>query len=251
MRSRRCGLPGGGGAPEIASNCRQIYIVMAQTRRSFVERVDFITSFGHGEGGDHRQRLGIRTAGPTLVVTDLCLMQPDPDTKELTVVSLHPGVTREQVQANTGWPLRFAATVVEDPTAGRTRARRCCAIYRRAPRGPTAARLRRMSEPRDEPVHHAGDGGALRTRSACAADAALRGSAGPCAGTAPGSSHGWRPTPSRMPAGSSASTSRRCIARRQSRHAGHSAGAGAEREQVTGDGARLSSTGGNQPGRDR
>ncbi len=111
-------LPGGGGAPEIAGNCRQVYIVMSQTRRSFVERVDFVTSFGHGEGGDHRQRLGIHTAGPTLVVTDLCLMQPDPHTKELTVVSLHPGVTREQVLANTGWPLRFAATVVETPPPG-------------------------------------------------------------------------------------------------------------------------------------
>src|SRR4051812_47650838 len=85
-------LPGGGGAPEIASLCRQTYVVMAQTRRSFVERVDFITSFGHGDGGDHRQRLGIRTQGPTLVVTDLCLMRPDRETKELLVVSIHAGV---------------------------------------------------------------------------------------------------------------------------------------------------------------
>src|ERR687884_1706587 len=101
-------LPGAGGAPEIASACGQIFVIMAQSRRSFVEKVDFITSFGHGDGGDHRQRLGIRTQGPTLVVTDLCLMRPDPETKELTVVSLHPGVTRDQVQANTGWQLRFA-----------------------------------------------------------------------------------------------------------------------------------------------
>src|SRR5436190_3265541 len=64
-------LPGGGGAPEIATSCQQVYVVMTQTRRSFVEKVDFITSFGHGAGGDHRQRLGIRTRGPTLVITDL------------------------------------------------------------------------------------------------------------------------------------------------------------------------------------
>jgi len=116
----RVRLPGGGGAPEIASLCGQIYVVMPQTRRSFVERVDFITSFGHGTGGDHRQRLGIRTQGPTLVVTDLCLMRPEPETKELVVVSIHEGVTREQISANTGWPLRFADTVARTPPPDET-----------------------------------------------------------------------------------------------------------------------------------
>ncbi len=108
-------LPGGGGAPEIASSCHQVYVVMAQTVRSFVNKVDFITSFGHGDGGDHRQRLGLQTLGPTLVITDLCIMQPDPETKELIVVALHAGVTREQVQANTGWPVRFAGDVARTP----------------------------------------------------------------------------------------------------------------------------------------
>lgn len=108
-------LPGGGGAPEIASLCRQTYVVMAQSRRTFVERVDFITTFGYGEGGDHRQRLGIRTGGPTLVITDLCLMQPDPETKELVVVSCHAGVTHDQIRANTGWDVRFSAMVEETP----------------------------------------------------------------------------------------------------------------------------------------
>jgi glutaconate CoA-transferase, subunit B len=104
-------LPGGGGAPEIAAHCRQTYVVMSQSTRSFVERVDFVTSFGFGAGGDHRERLGLKTQGPTLVVTDLCVMQPDPVSKELTVVALHPGVSRAQVQANTGWAVRFAADV--------------------------------------------------------------------------------------------------------------------------------------------
>ena len=108
-------LPGGGGAPEIASHCRQVYVVMPQTLRSFVERVDFITSFGHGDGGDDRKRLGLRTQGPTLIVTDLCLMRPDPDTKELAVVSIHRGVTREQISENTGWAVRFAGKVAETP----------------------------------------------------------------------------------------------------------------------------------------
>ena len=106
-------LPGGGGAPEIASLCGQVYVVMRQTRRSFVERVDFITSFGYGEGGDHRRRLGLRTQGPTLVVTDLCLMRPDPETKELLVTSIHPHVTRDEIIQQTGWPIHFAAMVEE------------------------------------------------------------------------------------------------------------------------------------------
>ncbi|GIV96886.1 MAG: 3-oxoadipate--succinyl-CoA transferase subunit B [Herpetosiphonaceae bacterium] len=108
-------LPGGGGAPEIASLCRKTYVVMAQSRRSFVERVDFITTFGYGEGGDHRQRLGIHTEGPTLVITDLCIMRPNLITKELEVTALHQGVTREQVIDATGWPVRFAERVEQTP----------------------------------------------------------------------------------------------------------------------------------------
>ena len=116
-------LPGGGGAPEIAALCRQTYVVMAQTRRSFVERVDFITSFGFGEGGDHRQRLGIHTAGPDARDhRPLRHASRIPTTKELVVSALHPGVTREQVAANTGWPVRFAEPLDETPPPDRRRA---------------------------------------------------------------------------------------------------------------------------------
>lgn len=108
-------LPGGGGAPEIATSCGEIFIIMAQSPRSFVERLDFVTSMGHGEGGGHRERLGVRTKGPTKLITDLCLFSPDPVTKEMTVVSLHPGVTREQVQQHTGWTVRFADDLSETP----------------------------------------------------------------------------------------------------------------------------------------
>jgi glutaconate CoA-transferase, subunit B len=112
-------LPGGGGAPEIATSCGQVFIIMAQSKRSFVSKLDFVTSLGHGEGGDHRARLGVRTQGPSKIITDLCLMQPDPESKELTVVAMHPGVTREQVAAGAGWPLKFAAKVetTAPPTA--------------------------------------------------------------------------------------------------------------------------------------
>ena len=108
-------LPGGGGAPEIASACGEIFIIMNQSKRSFVEKLDFVTSMGHGEGGDHRARLGLKTKGPTRLITDLCIFEPDPMTREMTVNSIHSGVTRAQIAANTGWPVRFAANVAETP----------------------------------------------------------------------------------------------------------------------------------------
>lgn len=108
-------LPGGGGAPEIATSCGEIFIIMAQSRRGFVDRLDFVTSIGHVTGGNSRQKLGVKTKGPTRLITDLALFAPDPATREMTVVSLHPGVTREQVQENTGWQVRYAAQVAETP----------------------------------------------------------------------------------------------------------------------------------------
>jgi glutaconate CoA-transferase subunit B len=108
-------LPGGGGAPEIAVNCGEIFIVMNQTARSFVKRLDFITSMGHGEGADHRARLGLKTKGPTRLITDLCIFEPDPATREMTVTSIHPGVTLDEIERNTGWPVRYAARMTETP----------------------------------------------------------------------------------------------------------------------------------------
>jgi glutaconate CoA-transferase subunit B len=88
---------------------------MNQSKRSFVERLDFITSMGHGEGGDHRARLGLKTKGPTRLITDLCIFEPDPESREMTVTSIHPGVTRNEIAAQTGWPVRYAASVAETP----------------------------------------------------------------------------------------------------------------------------------------
>jgi glutaconate CoA-transferase, subunit B len=106
-------LPGGGGAPEIASSSGEIFIIMKQSTRGFVDKVDFITSFGHGDGGDHRQRLGMTTKGPSRLVTDMCVMEPDPETKEFTVTSIHPGVSRDQIQDATGWQVKYADHVAE------------------------------------------------------------------------------------------------------------------------------------------
>lgn len=108
-------LPGGGGAPEIATSCGEIFIIMAQGKRGFVDKLDFVTSVGHGSGGDSRAKLGLKTKGPTRLITDLALLEPDPESREMTVVSIHPGVTRAQIQENTGWPVKFAAKVAETP----------------------------------------------------------------------------------------------------------------------------------------
>jgi glutaconate CoA-transferase subunit B len=108
-------LPGSGGASEIATCCQRTFIVMRHARRAFVDRLAFMTTLGHGPTGRERRALGVTTRGPVLLVSDLCAMEPDPDTNELTVVSLHPGVTREQVIAATGWPVAFAGETAETP----------------------------------------------------------------------------------------------------------------------------------------
>ncbi len=108
-------LPGGGGAPEIASSCGEIFITMKQSLRGMVEKIDFFTSFGHGDGGNARAEKGITTKGPTLLITDLAVWRSDPETKEFTVMSLHPGVSRDQVQETCGWTVRFAEDLTETP----------------------------------------------------------------------------------------------------------------------------------------
>ncbi len=101
-------LPGAGGAPEIAANCGEVYLMLKQTPRSFVERLDFITSAGYLDGGDARERAGLPGRGPTVVITDLGVLRPDPVSRELVMTELHPGVSVEQARAATGWPLRVA-----------------------------------------------------------------------------------------------------------------------------------------------
>jgi glutaconate CoA-transferase subunit B len=108
-------LPGAGGAPEIATSCGEILIIMAQGKRAFVEKLDFVTSIGHVTGGDSRAKLGVKTKGPVKLITDMAVWAPDPVTKEMTVVSIHPGVTREQIQENTGWTVKFADKIDETP----------------------------------------------------------------------------------------------------------------------------------------
>ncbi len=107
----RVRLPGAGGAPEIAACAREVHVLMRHDARAFVERLDFVTSAGHLSGGDARAQAGLRGGGPTRVVTDLGVLEPDPLTRELTLTAVQPGVDSERVRASTGWPLRVAGAV--------------------------------------------------------------------------------------------------------------------------------------------
>jgi glutaconate CoA-transferase subunit B len=93
-------LPGAGGAPEIARSSKEVIVIVRQSRRSFVEKLDFLTSVGE------------RTS---VVITDLGILRPDPATHELTLTCLHPGVNVEDVRAATGWSLSVAPDVAVTP----------------------------------------------------------------------------------------------------------------------------------------
>jgi len=112
-------LPGAGGAPEIAASCREVIVMIRQNRRTFVESLDFRTSVGYGDGPGDRARWGLTGAGPTLVITDLGLLRPDPATRELTMTDLHPGIDIDQARAATPWQLAVVADLntTEPPTA--------------------------------------------------------------------------------------------------------------------------------------
>ena len=106
-------LPGSGGAPEIAASCREVIVVLRHRRRAFVEQVDFVTSVGYGTGPRDRALLGLHGAGPTRVITDLGVFEPDRETARLTLTAIHPGVTVEEIRAQTGWSLEIAAELAE------------------------------------------------------------------------------------------------------------------------------------------
>ncbi len=118
-RAPRVRLPGAGGAPEIAAFCGEVIVVMRHTKRAFVERVDFVTSVGYGTAPGDRERWGLHGAGPSRVITDLGVLEAAPDSGELTLVAVHPGVEVSEVAAETQWPLEVSAelTTTDPPTA--------------------------------------------------------------------------------------------------------------------------------------
>jgi glutaconate CoA-transferase, subunit B len=101
-------LPGAGGAPEIAASCNETYVMLRQTQRAFVERLDFRTTVGHRPDSGPLGRLAFPGAGVTCVVTDLGILEPEPETKELVLTELHPGATAHEACDATGWELRVA-----------------------------------------------------------------------------------------------------------------------------------------------
>ena len=112
-------LPGAGGAPEIAASCKEVIVIVRQSRRTFVEKVDFVTSVGYGEGPGSRERLGLPGKGPQQIITDLGVLTPDPRTCEFIMTAIFPGVTEETVRERTGWDLTIAPhpRIVPPPSA--------------------------------------------------------------------------------------------------------------------------------------
>ena len=111
-------LPGSGGACEIAINARQVFVIMRQSKRSFVERIDFRTSAGNLGGAEAAARIrreqGWLGRGPSVVVTDLGIWHFDDD-GEMRLDSLHPGASLDQVRGTIGWEPRLAAELATTP----------------------------------------------------------------------------------------------------------------------------------------
>jgi glutaconate CoA-transferase subunit B len=112
-------LPGGGGAPEIAALAGQVIVIIRQSTRTFVERLHFRSSIGYGDGPGDRERLKLPGRGPTVVITDLGVLRPDPESCELTMTQVHPGVSADQAREATGWDLKVSDELAEseEPTA--------------------------------------------------------------------------------------------------------------------------------------
>jgi glutaconate CoA-transferase subunit B len=112
-------LPGSGGAAEIAIHARRTLVVSRLNRRAFPERVDFITSPGHRSRDLRtRRQLGMPGAGPVKVVTDKGILEVDPDSGELVLAALYPGISADEVRAGVGWPLHARSSLdpVDPPT---------------------------------------------------------------------------------------------------------------------------------------
>lgn len=104
-------LPGSGGGSDIASLSKRLVILINHEKRRFLKKVSYITSPGFGEGGDWRKRNGLRGGGPCAVITTKGILRFDPDTHEMILDSVHPGVAVGEVLENTGWDLKLASHI--------------------------------------------------------------------------------------------------------------------------------------------
>lgn len=104
---------GSGGANDMAVLAKKILVIMRHEARKFKEVVDFITSPGFLSGGDSRKKEGLRGDGPFRIITNMAVLGFGRESKELQVISIHPGVERSAVQKNTGFKLHFPNTIAE------------------------------------------------------------------------------------------------------------------------------------------
>ena len=104
-------LPGAGGAPEIAMHAKRTFVVLKQTPRSFVPKLDFRTSVGFLDGHGSRARTGAAGEGPQVVITDYGLLKPEPGSEELRLVARFENVAVDEARKATGWPLKVADEV--------------------------------------------------------------------------------------------------------------------------------------------
>ena len=112
-RKPKVRLPGAGGAPEIASFCDRTLVLLRQNPRTFVQRLDFMTTVGMLDGGSSREGLEVPGRGPQAVITDLGILEPDAGSGELVLTYLHPGIRAEAAIENTSWPLKVADRLSE------------------------------------------------------------------------------------------------------------------------------------------
>jgi len=98
-------LPGSGGGNDIISSAKRIVAIMTHEKRKMVKKLDYLTSPGFLDGAGAREMAGLRGGGPSLVVTNLCQMDFDPETKHIRLASIHPGVSVQQVLENSGFDL--------------------------------------------------------------------------------------------------------------------------------------------------
>ncbi len=106
-------LPGSGGGNDIISSAKRIVVIMTHEKRKMVKKLDYLTSPGFLDGPGAREKAGLRGGGPSLVVTNLCQMDFDPETKRIRLATVHPGVTAQQVVENSGFDLIVPKKVPE------------------------------------------------------------------------------------------------------------------------------------------
>jgi len=104
-------LPGSGGACDIASLAQRFVVLLEHSKRRLPERVSFVTSPGNGDGAGWRKRVGLPRGGPTAAITTKAILRFEVDSGEAYLDSVHPGVSLEDVQVNTGWKLRLGKEV--------------------------------------------------------------------------------------------------------------------------------------------